>query len=221
MITLEHLIACVALLPWFPGFAPLKKLSPKDWFLLLYIACGVSVGGILCFTTAFGLINPAVVILLQKLQPIVTITLSIVFLRERIAKSFYPLAALAMAAGYVLVFGFHLPDNILHGDAIVGAMLALAATALWGSGTALGKSLLTRMEPKLLTRYRYFFGLAFGRCCFTGDCGLRPPQSPRFWSCFSRSPALPSRGCFWVNNCRGYRSAPRSCCWPAFWASPG
>lgn len=171
MITLEHLIAALVLIPTFPGIAPLRRLSIGDWLVLLFIAGGVSVGGILCFTTAFGLINPAVVILLQKLQPVITITLSIVFLRERVAPVFYPLAGTAILAAYVLVFGFQLPDAILHENAVLGAILALAATALWGSGTALGKSLLTKLEPGALTRYRYYFGLVFA-LILTSKAGL-------------------------------------------------
>jgi drug/metabolite transporter (DMT)-like permease len=161
LITWEHLIAALFLTPWFPGIQPLKNLSFRDWITLLFVAWGVSVGGILCFTTAFSLINPAIVILLQKLQPIITIILSILILRERVVPSFYPLAGVAIASAWVLVFGFSIPDITLQAGQSTGAILALCAAALWGSGTTFGKSLLLKMDSRTLTHYRYYFGLMF------------------------------------------------------------
>ena len=125
LITLEHLIACIALLPLLPNFRILKKLSAYDLFCLAFVSFGASVLGILCFTTAFNYINPAIVILLQKLQPVVTIFLSVLILKETIHKGFYLWATIAILSGYILSFGFTLPALSFQSLQFKGIFFAL------------------------------------------------------------------------------------------------
>lgn len=162
LITLEHFVACLVLLPVFIKSHRFPKLTPFELFCLIFVGFGASVGGILCFTAAFQFINPALVILLQKLQPVVTVFLSIVLLKEKIATRFYLWAGIAILSGYVLAFGFTFPTRYFFAsDDFRGTLLALSAVLLWGSGTVFGKILLKKFESASLTRFRYYLGFLF------------------------------------------------------------
>ena len=85
IIFFEHLFLSLLFIPSIIKLV--KKLlgSKKDILMSFFIVGGVgSALSTLAFTKAFGLINPSLVILLQKLQPVVAITLSAVFLKEKI-----------------------------------------------------------------------------------------------------------------------------------------
>jgi drug/metabolite transporter (DMT)-like permease len=161
LITIEHLIGSLVLLPAIPSFGFLKNLSPKNWFSIVFIACGSSVGGILFFTMAFQYVNPAVVILLQKLQPLITISLSILILKERVDKNLFTLGPIAIISGYLLSFGLKSPLEIISDSNFLGILYSIFAAFLWGGGAVFGKSLLNKIESINVTRLRYFFGLIF------------------------------------------------------------
>lgn len=196
MITLEHFIASIVLsiffLPFFSSFFTqhtslkelfqgLKSLNAYELFCVLFISCGASVGGILCFTSAFQYINPSIVILLQKLQPIVSISLSYLLLKERLPPKFWLWSVVAIGSGYILGFGFSCPDFSLSSANFKGILYALLAMSLWGSGTVFGKKLVNKLHPGVVTRLRYFLGFSFA---FIILLGTRFP--------FSSSTAAPS-----------------------------
>ncbi len=159
LITIEHLIVTLLLLPFLRIKNEFKDFNYKDWLALLFVAAGSSVGGILCFTTAFQHMNPAVVILLQKLQPIVTISLSAVFLKERMNKVFFLFALIAIISGYVLVFGWSSPTAIANLGNLNGVKYALLAVFFWGGGSVFGKRLLNKKWNHFsLTKWRYYLG---------------------------------------------------------------
>lgn len=159
MITLEHLLASLVLLPFLPKFRILKDLTPFEILFLLLIGCGASVGGILAFTTAFKYMNPAVVILIQKLQPIFPIVLSVIILKEQLNKGFLIWAGIAIISAYTLTFGLAFPS--LNNITFYGFLLSLSAAALWGSATVFGKHLLKKIDNGSLTKFRYFIGTTF------------------------------------------------------------
>ena len=162
LITLEHLVACLALLPFSIKWLRVPHLSLKEFLCLLFVGWGSSVGGIVCFTAAFDCMNPALVILLQKLQPVVTIFLSVFVLQERISNRFYFWSLSALAAAYVLAFGMRWPTAMLFQSSnFKGTCLALLAVVFWGSGTVFGKILLAKIDSFSLTQCRYYLGLLF------------------------------------------------------------
>ncbi len=159
LITIEHLIVALLLLPFLKIKNEFKDFDYKDWSALIFVAAGSSVGGILCFTTAFQYMNPAVVILLQKLQPVVTIGLSVIFLKERMSKRFIFLALIAIISGYVLVFGWSSPTAIANLGNLNGVKYALLAVFFWGGGSVFGKRLLNKKWNHFsLTKWRYYLG---------------------------------------------------------------
>jgi len=85
------------------------KISLRDLILFLGVGVGASAGGVLCFTQAFHYINPALAVLLQKLQPVMTITLGALLLREKISRHFVGWALVAIISSYFVSFGLTNP----------------------------------------------------------------------------------------------------------------
>lgn len=105
--------------------------------------------GTLAFTKAFSLINPSLVILLQKLQPLIAISLSSLILKEVMKKEFFLWALLAIIGGVMISYQDIAPafDLLKNGElslstaTIKGHILALVAVVSWGGATVFGKLL--------------------------------------------------------------------------------
>ena len=136
------------------------KIPPAQWSGLFVLGAGGSAFATVLFTMSFQSVNPSVSILLQKLQPILVVLLAMLFLGERPKRGFYFWAALAFAAGILISF----PDldfsfargNSLHAK---GSLYAFAAAVLWGLSTVIGKGVVGKLPPTLVTYWRFFFGL--------------------------------------------------------------
>jgi drug/metabolite transporter (DMT)-like permease len=121
-------------------------------------------------------VNPSVSILLQKIQPVIVVLLSIVFLRERPRGGFYLWALVAIACGVVLSFpdlNFAFASNALDLRSR-GVSYALLAAALWAVSTVAGKALLLGTPPSVATFWRYLFGF-LGLGMMLGLSGLSLP----------------------------------------------
>ncbi len=142
-------------------------------FYLVMIGVLGSALGTLAFTSAFGLINPSFVILIQKWQPLVAILMARILLGEKIGNKFLFLAALCFL-GSLLVAHEHLPafkdwllalgglieDHYITPKEVKGWALAGVAVIAWGSSTVFGKKLaMEGFSPKNLMAFRFFFGL--------------------------------------------------------------
>lgn len=150
IVVIEHLFLCLTLLIWHAR--SLKgvwtRLRPHGWALLLIGGLGSALGT-LAFTQAFSHINPTLVILLQKLQPIVAITAASVVLGERWKPAFPALALLAIIGSLLMI----LPDVMSLGakgtlsgysgqrDTLLGYGLTLLAVFGWGLSTVFGRRL--------------------------------------------------------------------------------
>lgn len=188
LITIEHLIVALLLLPFLRIKNEFKDFNYKDWLALIFVAAGSSVGGILCFTTAFQHMNPAVVILLQKLQPVVTIGLSAIFLKERMSKGFILLALIAIISGYVLVFGWASPTSIANLGNLNGVKYALLAVFFWGGGSVFGKRLLNKNWNHFsLTKWRYYLGALTALSLFVL---LKDNNAPVIFSQWEKLPSI-------------------------------
>lgn len=158
----EHFFNFIILLPvllWYKSY--IKFINLKDILLFCLIGFGASASGILCFTTAFKYMNPALVILLQKLQPLVTFSLGAIILSERFKLKFYVYACIAIVASYFATFSI---INPFSGEGIkifIGTIFALMAVLFWGSGTVWGKILLKKFPQPFVLASRFFLGLIF------------------------------------------------------------
>ena len=166
LITLEHMIGSCILLPKIGLFKKIKRIRTIDILPIIFIVCGSSVGGIYFFTKAFAYLNPAIVILLQKLQPLIATLLAIVLLKEKPARFFLPLSIIALLSSYILTFKLINPLIILNSIELEGSIYALLSVFFWGGGTVFGKKLLTRFSFFELTLFRYFGGFIFSLIIF-------------------------------------------------------
>lgn len=123
------------------------KLSTIIYFLIIGV-CGSAIGT-LCFTKAFMLINPSLVILLQKLQPIVAILGARIFLGEKTKPPFYFWGTLSLLGGFLIsspdilpgLSSLDLTPALLGPVALKGYTLTLIAVVSWGASTVFGKKL--------------------------------------------------------------------------------
>ena len=169
IVLFEHLILVAVLI----GVFVLKRRKPNflsRQTLLPFIVIGIfgSALGTLAFTEAFYLANPTVVILLQKLQPLVAVTLACVLLKEQINPRFFLWLGLALLGSLLLIWpdlqallsSFKEGDFEHNKNALIGYGLALFAVISWGSATVFGKKLSTKGWDSVdLMAGRFSFGL--------------------------------------------------------------
>lgn len=161
----EHGVDILFAIPilWY-FWSDLKNLTLRGWVAILVIAVGGSALASVAFTQSFHYVNPSVAILLQKLQPLLAITLAAVFLGERLHKNFFLWAALALGGAYLVSFP-HFTPELYAGEAFnpntMGVILALTAAALWGASTVFGKYLLNSVSFQTLTALRFIGAFIF------------------------------------------------------------
>lgn len=158
----EHAIALLALLIWviLKKGKTIFRMKPIEWVAAFLIGAGGSAIATILFTSAFRYLNPSVVILLQKLQPVLVVILAIFFLGEKPHKRFYLWAAAAFASALVLTFpdlnfGYVFDHLDLRS---IGVAFALGAALLWAVSTIAAKVLLRYATPGVATFWRYVFG---------------------------------------------------------------
>lgn len=145
----EHLILALVLWAfWYRGNLRTCSIRRQHWLGLFCIGGIGSALGSLAFTQAFTLLNPTVVILLQKLQPVVAISLSAWLLKERIQGYFYLWALVCVLGSLMIMYEdiaqFIASQSPAHYDPskpLLGYGLALLAVCAWGSATVFGKRL--------------------------------------------------------------------------------
>ncbi|PIP94466.1 MAG: EamA family transporter [Bdellovibrio sp. CG12_big_fil_rev_8_21_14_0_65_39_13] len=167
----EHLILTVIFIPI------LLKDFKRIWNARVsHIFSFVVIGGIgsalstLAFTRAFTLINPSLVILLQKLQPLVAILLARIILKEPIHQKFIGWALLCLFGGFLISSKDILPGlshldwsmKMLSDKHLMGYGLTLLAVAGWGASTVFGKKLSSEgYKVQEIMGLRFAFGLVF------------------------------------------------------------
>lgn len=163
IVFLDHVIGLVILLAWgiYKFRTRLFSLGSREWMTAAFIGAGGSAVATVLFTTSFRYANPTVVVLLQKLQPVLAVALAYVFLGERPRSRFVVCGAIALFSAVILVFpdldfrfNFHQESSYLKGVAY-----ALLAAALWGASTVGGKVLLKKAPCEVAVFWRYAFGV--------------------------------------------------------------
>jgi len=147
----EHLILSVIFSVVF--FKSLKSLArPKLNHVVSFIILGVvgSALGTLAFTRAFMFLNPSIVIILQKFQPVVAVTLAVWVLGEKVSKYFILWALVSIIGAFLISYDDILniihhnksvTDLFFHDNAILGYILVTFTIIGWGSATVFGKKL--------------------------------------------------------------------------------
>jgi len=168
----EHsLLVIIFSLPLFTQLKKLSDLRLGDIFAFFVVGGVGSAIATIAFTESFKYLNPSLVILLQKLQPVVAISLASIVLKEEIQKPFI-LWAIVCLVGGLLVSS---PDierfyQLLVNDfrvvtsdfALKGYGFVLVSIIGWGSATVFGKKLsMTGFEPRNILGGRFLMGLIF------------------------------------------------------------
>ena len=163
IVLAEHAVSLLIVIPiLLLGWRSLTQLSWKEWAAVLFIAIGGSALASIAFTQAFHYVNPSVAVLLQKVQPLIAITLASLVLGERLHRRFWIYGAVALAGAYLISFPQIIP-RLYEGEAfnpnLIGVALSLVAALLWGASTVFGKYALREVAFQTLTALR--FSLAF------------------------------------------------------------
>lgn len=174
IVLIEHFFLSLFFIPILPRlYKKLRNNSFSGWKSFVVIGVFGSALATISFTKAFALINPSLVIFLQKFQPIVAITLAFVVLREKVSKEFVLLAILCLVGGFmmasteVLSAMEYLTQNIkdpsqklLTQKHFFGLIFTFVAIIGWGASTVFGKKLgsLQFSEAEIMAG-RFFLGL--------------------------------------------------------------
>lgn len=167
----EHLFLSVIFIPllW-KNRGPIWQTRISSFFYFMFIGVFGSAIGTLAFTKAFTLINPSLVILLQKLQPVISFSLASIFLKEKIKKEFLIWAAIAVVGGLLISSPDIMPDpnhfefnlKFLSQGAMMGYLLTMVAVVSWGASTVFGKKLTADGYNEIqIMGGRFIFGFVF------------------------------------------------------------
>jgi drug/metabolite transporter (DMT)-like permease len=161
VVFLEHALGFLILCPFiFLSWPKIKLLKSKEWAAIGWVSFFGGALGTIMITKAFfaamdGSVTFATVVLLQKLQPIFALIMARLILGERLKRSFYLWALVAIAAAYFLAFGktgLHLGEiNLLHNAAFYAAIAAFA----FGSSTVFGKRIVNHLDFKSTAALRF------------------------------------------------------------------
>ena len=170
IVFFEHILLTTFFsLSLIPSIKRIGELKLADVFSFLVIGGLGSAVATVAFTEAFQYLNPSLVILLQKLQPLVAIILSAIVLKEEIHKQFLVWAFICMVGGllisspdiirfYTLItsdYSTVTSDVALRGYALVGISILG-----WGATTVFGKRLsMVGYDTKSIMGGRFLIGL--------------------------------------------------------------
>jgi len=143
----------------------LRLLGARGWTAVGVIAAGAQALATILFTASFAIAAQhqlfAETFVLQQTQPLIAIVLAWIVLGERRKPWFWPAAAVAIVAVYMVVFASDplSPVSALQNGRIEVGLLALGAAVLWASGTVLGRFALGSISFWSMTALRFTLAL--------------------------------------------------------------
>jgi drug/metabolite transporter (DMT)-like permease len=156
----EHVFAMALSLLWVL-YSDRKHLLPhwRDFLSAAFVGVFGSALATVLFTLSFRYLNPTVAILIQKIQPLIVISLSALFLGETLSAGFVVFGALALVSAFFVSFPAGIEWRMLRSASTLGVLLAGLAAALWALSTVVGKLILRRTPVSVLSFWRFAFGL--------------------------------------------------------------
>lgn len=165
----EHSILVIIFsLGLIPNMMRIGQLRLADIFSFFVIGGVGSAIATVAFTESFQFLNPSLVILLQKFQPVIAIILAALILKEQIHKQFLIWAGVCLMGGLLvsspdiarfyqlLVSDFGL---VTSDGAVKGYLLAAISITGWAAATVFGKRLsLNGFETKTILAGRFLMG---------------------------------------------------------------
>ncbi|MFP5386348.1 MAG: DMT family transporter [Bacteriovoracia bacterium] len=149
----------------------LGDLKLADVFSFIIIGGIGSAIATVAFTESFRYLNPSLVIILQKLQPIVVIILASLILKEEIHKQFILWALVCLMGGFLVsspdiarFYSLMVQDfsTVTSDAALKGYVLVAVSILGWGATTVFGKRLsISGFDTKDIMSGRFMTGLIF------------------------------------------------------------
>jgi drug/metabolite transporter (DMT)-like permease len=153
----EHVVLVAVLFPVIVAALPaLWRAGPRFVAAAVVVGAGSSALATILFTQAFVEGDPVTPVVLQKVQPLIAVSLAAAFLGERPRPRFGVFLVGGLAGAWLMAFPSPF-DVSLHGIAPV--LYALGAAALWALGTVLGRFLSLELAFEHVTAVRFAFGL--------------------------------------------------------------
>jgi len=189
VVFLEHTLGFIVLFPFIVfAWSKIKLLKGKEWLAIGWVSFFGGALGTIMITKAFfaamdGEVTFATVVILQKLQPVFALIMARLILGEKLKRSFYGWAGLAIVAAYFLAFGktdMRLADIAFNNSA---AWFALVAAFAFGSSTVFGKRIVNHLDFKSTTALRFGITaiLVLVYALFTGALLELPTVSAYYW----------------------------------------
>ncbi len=169
IVFLEHILLVLGVSIWLKARGQsLWIFAKRDWLALVVIGGLGSAVATLTFTMAFSYMNPTLVILLQKLQPVVAISLAAIVLKEKITIGYAACVVLALSGSFLLIYddisalllsqGWHYSAELVQ--RLLGYGFTLIAVVSWGASTVFGKKLgLSGYSSDQIMQGRFVVGL--------------------------------------------------------------
>ncbi len=182
IVTIEHVILTI-----FFSYFLIKKVVKigeiKLAHLFYFFMVGVmgSAVATLSFTKAFTVMNPSVVILLQKFQPVLAIILARIVLKESIKKNFIIWATVCLVGGFLI--GHEQVQELLKTQTnplnlSTGMIWVLISIVGWASATVFGKKLVLEGYKELeIMAGRFLLGFLVLVPIYTKTHSLELPGS--------------------------------------------
>jgi drug/metabolite transporter (DMT)-like permease len=162
IVVAEDALIALFLLPvLFRSWHEVRSLGVRGWIAIGLIAVGAQSLATILFTASFSYQIYAETLVLQQTQPLLAIALAWIVLGERRRPWFWPAAAVALVAVYLVVFAQDplAPVSALQKGRLEAGLLALGAAAFWASGTVLGRYALGSISFWSMTSLRFTLAL--------------------------------------------------------------
>jgi drug/metabolite transporter (DMT)-like permease len=146
IVFIEHcILGIVAAIYTLKHVKKVLKTEMIDVFYFFMVGGLGSAIATLAFTKAFSILNPSLVILLQKFQPIIAITLASVVLKEKIHKDFLMWAFVCLIGALIIsyqdIVRIFNTDLSFDGSLGLGYFLVAVSVIGWAFATVFGKKL--------------------------------------------------------------------------------
>ncbi|MFX1534709.1 MAG: DMT family transporter [Promethearchaeota archaeon] len=163
VVLVEHIIGTILTVPLLllrrgrkRLLEQLRKFNRDEWFSLTFISVASGIA-LYFFLIALAMGNPTVAILIQKTQPLITLFVAMILLRERPTRRYYLALVFALIGIVLLIFSDITNPTALFFE-LIAALASLIAAALWGSNTVFGRKLTEKIDYWDLTTLRYIGG---------------------------------------------------------------
>lgn len=157
----------------FREYVAVLRLSKRDFILLAVIALFSGVVGILAIVKALFLVNfhqLSLVVLVQKIQPVFTIILASILLKEKVSARFGLWSVVVLIGVYLITFGFNLPMIEKRDVFLLACSLSILSAFAFSINTVASKYLTKNIQFSTIIFGRFLLSTIFSIivCIFNG-----------------------------------------------------